>query len=150
VHLSGFPRLRVKLATRASGVHLIAALYDVDRRLRATMISRGAYLVRHGGDACLAVDLYAQDWRVRAGHRIALLLSGSDDLYFAGGTSFSTVEVRGGTVALPFLRHRRRLGSLAGRPSRTIQTRTTFRVDPGDVSAGMVRAPLPPRLSRHP
>jgi hypothetical protein len=101
-------------------------IYDVDEANRATLLTRGASLV---GAGTVEFDLYPQDWRLRAGHRIGVLLAGSDDFYFDPGRSDTPVEVTSGEIELPLVPSPRG-PDLAGGPSRAVIERTSFPVAP--------------------
>lgn len=148
-HLSGVPRLTASVIADAAEVNAIALLYDVDEAGRAALITRGAALVRPGGRA--EVELYPQDWLLRRGHRLALLIAGADDYWFEGGRSNAAVEVAGGTLSVPFLAYRRDR-FLAGEPSQAIRERSTFPV-PESALAERQAPPgtaVPPPLATRP
>lgn len=142
-HISGVPRLRVTLGPAALGATVVALLYDVDREGRAALVTRGAALA--GGTGPVDVELYAQDARLRRGHRLGLLLAGSDDWWFEPGHTGTQVQVIGGSLTVPFLRYRR-LHFLAGGPSQAIRQRTTFQVPGPTLSARTVDTAPPARL----
>jgi uncharacterized protein len=143
VHLAGVARLRVTLDHQASQVNVVSFVYDVDARGRAALVTRGAYLVT--SDRTVEFELYPQDWRFRAGHRIGVLLSGSDDGYFAPGTTLSSVGLTRGELRLPAL-EKRRDAELAGGPSQWVKERPTFEIDAATIAASAVEAPLPPAM----
>lgn len=99
VHLAGVPQLSVSTSKVTPRANLIGLLYDVDESGNATFVSRGAYQLRADGQ--VTFGLYPQDWIFPAGHRIGVLLSGSDDLWFIANDSATPVTVTGGTLALP-------------------------------------------------
>lgn len=139
VHLAGAPRLRARLAATAPA-QVVALVYDVDRESRATLLTRGAALI--GAAGAVQFDLYPQDWRLRSGHRIGVLLSGSDDFYFNPGTSETTVRVEEGSLALPLLAPPGD-APLGGSPSRAVLERTSFPVDPAAVDERAATLELP-------
>jgi predicted acyl esterase len=141
VQLAGVSRISARLEASAATVELVAIVYDVDRNGNATMLTRGASLT--AGTGRVRFNLYPQDWRLRAGHRLGVLLAGSDDFYFAPGTSLSTVQVTGGRLRVPLLRHARP-SNLNGGPSQAVLDRTTFAVA---VDGRVSRLKLP---RRHP
>ena len=112
VHVSGLPKIDIRVDSGLAGVHVHARLYDVSGS-EAKLISRGAALVNGEGSATdglveerVRFDLYPQDWVVEKGHRIALLLSGADNEWFDPGATHSTVTAYG-SFKLPFLRFER-------------------------------------------
>ena len=74
VHLAGVPR--VTLTAQGSGpAQVVVKVYDVDPAGRAVMVTRAVHANVEGK---VAFDLYPQDWRFRAGHRIAVAVQGSE------------------------------------------------------------------------
>ena len=96
-------------------------------------------------DGKVLFDLYPQDWRLEKGHRIGLLLSGSDDSWFMPGVSGTDVTVSGGDVSIPFLRYDRD-NFLKGGPSNAMATRKPFPVNAQVLKTRTVKAKLPPKL----
>lgn len=139
-HLAGAPRLAVRVVSQAPDVNLVALLYDISPVNRATLISRGAFVVPRSGR--YSFRLYPQDWRLRRGHRVGLLISGADDWWFSPGMTYTTVRVTGGRLKLPFLGCRRRR-ALDGGPSQAMARRGPFEVPAASVAAGTVRGGLP-------
>lgn len=168
VHLSGTPRLDVVVDSPMAGVHLNARLFDVYPNVSssclgiasfgclrgsentATLVTRGAALV--GGDlppgAALSgepvsFDLYPQDYVIRAGHRIGLLISGADNEIFNPGTTGATVTVEG-SFELPFLELLRTpdLEHVPGAP-----LGQTVTVSDEVVRRQQIDMPLPPRMT---
>jgi hypothetical protein len=124
--LAGTVRLEATLRTQAPDARVVALVYDVSPEHRAALLTRGATLIP--GEGRVAFDLYPQDWELAPGHRIGVLLAGSDDFYFEGGRSGARVDLESGRLVLP-------LAPAAGRPveggpSRAVSERTTFPVDP--------------------
>jgi hypothetical protein len=105
LHISGLPRLEATVQPAVPEVHLIALLYDVDANGRAAMISRGAFRVHESGP--VAFELFPQDWRMAASHRIGVLVSGADDLWFLPNDSGTTVTFSQARLLVPFLGSRR-------------------------------------------
>jgi uncharacterized protein len=105
VHLSGVARIRPRLLATAPGANLIALLYDVAPDGKARLITRGG--MRLGLDAAPTLELYPQDWVLAEGHRVGLLLSGADDIWFDPGMTGRPVVVTGGTWTTPYLPIRR-------------------------------------------
>ena len=143
VHLAGVPKLTAKVKTMAPNAHLVGLLYDIDNKGVATLITRGAYLLREGGK--ISFGLYPQDWRIDKGHRIGLLLSGSDDSWFMPGMTHTEVPVTGGSVSLPFLRYDRD-NFLKGGPAGAMSTRQPFPVEKSALKNRGVKAKLPRKL----
>ena len=146
VRLAGVTRIALSL-TGPPSAQAVAIVYDVDPQNRAALLTRGASVV--GADGRAEFDLYPQDWRLRAGHRVGVLITGSDDIYFTPGTTGAQVRVDGGTLTLPLATDPQD-GPLEGGPSRAVAERTTFPVDPRAVGASLSVLRLPaaaqPRL----
>jgi len=143
VHLAGTPRLNVRVAPGVANANLIALLYDIDPQGAASFVSRGARLLPRPGR--YSFRLYPQDWRVGAGHRIGLLLSGADDLWFAPRHTGAPVVVESAGLRLPVLR-RERTRFLDGGPSQSVAQRVTFPAGPGIVAGRVLEVPLPPPM----
>ncbi len=99
VHMTGVPKVSVKVDTQVPDAHLIA-IHDIDAKGEATLISRGAYLIREAGK--LSFEMYPQDWKLEKGHRLGFLVTGSDENWFSSvGTTNTTVDVTKGAVRCP-------------------------------------------------
>ena len=107
VQLTGEPVLTVTTETSVPRANLVANVYDIDPDGHATMISRNARLLRETGEQTSRLKLYGQDWVLRRGHRIGVLLSGSNDDWWVHANTLSDVSVNEASVALPFLRRTR-------------------------------------------
>jgi len=145
VHLAGVPRLRVNIQASAPAVNLVALLYDIDAGNQASLISRGASRVTSAG--IHSVELYPQDWRLRRGHRLGLLLSGADDGWFEPGASGTAVTVEGGKLRVPYLRCKSGR-PLEGGPSQVITERVEFPVVAAIEERTSSARREPPRLHR--
>ena len=74
VHLAGVPR--VTLTAQGLGpAQVVVMLYDVDSSGAARMVTRAVHANVSG---TVAFDLYPQDWRFPAGHRLAVAVQGSE------------------------------------------------------------------------
>lgn len=107
VWMAGEPELRVDAETVLPRANLAANLYDVGPGGRATLISRGTVLLRKAGRHRTSLEMYGQDWLLRRGHRIGVLVSGANADWWAHLPTMSPVTVHSGRVGLPFLRSRR-------------------------------------------
>lgn len=104
VWMSGEPVLTVGVdATTVPGANLAANVYDIAPSGRVTMISRGVTLLRGTGSRSAKVTMYGQDWVVRAGHRLGVLISSANTDEFLHVATRSTVSVEHARIALPFL-----------------------------------------------
>ena len=104
-HIAGVPKLTLDLTTSSPRINLFAILYDVDAASKATVLTRGAYAAKGSGK--VSWELYPQDWTVKKGHRLALLLAQSDDEWFTPIPTQQTAQVTGGSLSIPFLRYTR-------------------------------------------
>ncbi|MFT5223305.1 MAG: putative acyl esterase, partial [Glaciecola sp.] len=102
VWMAGEPdfQLTVNAVPRAN---LVVNVYDIDPSGRATMVSRGATLLRDAGEQQVTVRGYGQDWLVEAGHRIGVLISSSNSEWWLHIPTQTPVDVLAARVLLPFL-----------------------------------------------
>ncbi|HWH27950.1 MAG TPA: CocE/NonD family hydrolase [Mycobacteriales bacterium] len=108
VWISGEPVVTVGVTgTTVPGANLAANVYDVAPDGRVTMVSRGVSLLRGTGARSVSVTMYGQDWVVRAGHRLAVLLSSANTDEFTHVATRTPVTVEHAKVALPFLTEQR-------------------------------------------
>lgn len=98
----------------------------------------------------MAFDLYGDDWKLPAGHRIAVLVTSSNSEWWAHAPTFQPVTVQSASIDLPFLRCRR-TATIQGDPSIKLEDyreNAPFQVSAGTVRAGVKASfPVPPRLS---
>ena len=106
-HLAGEVVLRASVNAAVPGVHVVAHLYDIDEDGKARLVTRGALAAKDLGKQNVRFALYPQDWVFEKGHRIGLALSGSDDAWFAPGTSLTEVTATKASLAMPLLRYAR-------------------------------------------
>jgi predicted acyl esterase len=104
-HLAGEVVLKAKLYASAPGVHVVAHLYDVDPAGKARLVTRGALATTALGTQDVSFALYPQDWLFEKGHRIGLVLSGSDDDWFSPGVSMTDVPFSQASLSMPLLRY---------------------------------------------
>jgi predicted acyl esterase len=108
VWLAGEPGLSVTVSTTLPNANLVAHLYDVSGST-ATLVSRGAMLLRGTGAQRATFKLYGQDWIVRKGHRIAVLVSGADNSWWEHIPTGQSVSVDTARIGLTFLTKQRRV-----------------------------------------
>src|SRR5215218_3226806 len=98
---AGVPRLTADVTTQAPDANLTAGVYDVDEKNKATLISRGTYLVPGEGGR-FSFDLYGNDWQLPAGHRLGVLISSSHSEWWAHSPTGQTVEVKSASITVPY------------------------------------------------
>lgn len=106
-HLAGEPVLEATVSTTLPRANLVANVYDIDPFGNTLMISRGATLLRDAGRTTVTVPMYGQDWPISAGHRIGVVLSGSNSEWWLHVPTMLDVEVESAAISLPFLRFTR-------------------------------------------
>jgi predicted acyl esterase len=108
LHLSGSGTMVVNVTTALPNANLAVDVYDLDANGTGPLITRQAHLVRTPGDSSIRLELWSADWKLAAGHRIGVRVTDNNqDWWLLASPSLQTVTVKGGTVALPFLRYRR-------------------------------------------
>ncbi len=75
-HFAGVPKVTVDVARAPQDANLVVDVYDLDSGRNATLISRGAYLL--SGNELVTMDLYGDDWKIPAGHRVGVLVTGAN------------------------------------------------------------------------
>ena len=100
-HLAGSPRIALDVLADTPNTNLTVNVYDVAPNRMATMISRGTRLVTERGRQEL--ELYGQDWPIKAGHRIGVLISSSNSEWFEHVPTGDIAVVEKATIDLPFL-----------------------------------------------
>ena len=137
VHLSGVPR--VSLSAKGAGpAQVVVKVYDVAPDGGARMVTRG---VHAGVSGQVSFDLYPEDWVFRPGHRIGVVVRGSDAFwtYPAGGGQVAVGEA---SIVVPALRYVRTFTGVGGGPGQETV------LSQGLVRANESRFALPPRQRR--
>jgi uncharacterized protein len=135
-HLAGIPRVTLDVTAQASAGNLVADVYDVDAAGNATLISRNAFLLG-GARQTLSFDLYGNDWKLPAGHRIGVLVTSSNAEWWAHTPTGQTITVNSGRITLPFLATAR-TRTIQGGPSVRLdyyKKWAPFAVDPATIAA---------------
>jgi predicted acyl esterase len=99
-HLAGIPKLTVNASITLPDANLVADVYDVDAGGRATLISRGTYLLP--GSGAVSFDLYGDDWKLPAGHRVGVLLTSSNSEWWLHRPTLQPVTVGSASISLPW------------------------------------------------
>lgn len=152
VHISGEITLDALVDAPRSPVHLHVRVYDVSSN-NGKMIARGAALVRGESigapiqEKKVRFSLYPQDWRVRKGHRIGILISGADNSWFDPGLTGAAVSVTG-ALKVPFLRFDRDV-FIDLDPSNDMNNYDeTMTLNAGLIENRTQRVSIPPRLRK--
>ncbi len=143
VRLSGTPHATVDVDAQPND-NLYVDVYDVGPDNKATLFSRGAYLLNGAGRA--SFDLYDQDWVFPAGHWIGVLVTGAQADWWAQPPTGDQVTVKSASLSLPYLGCRR-TDTIQGDPSVRLEDymkNAPFDVDPKTISDNTVAGfPVP-------
>ena len=140
VRFSGPFEVAVQVATQVPYTNMVALLYDVDADGGARFIQRGAKLIPGSGG--VKFTSYPQDWVLRAGHRLGLLLSGNDSTHFFPANTNTTVQVLSGTFGIAALRYER-TPDLEGGPATAQAGVAVVNVPAATIATREVVAPFP-------
>jgi uncharacterized protein len=113
VHLSGSGRAVVDVSTPLPRANLVVDVYDLDENGRGPLITRQGHLIRSNGP--ITLDLWSADWKLAAGHRIAVRVADANTDWWVHAPTKQTVTVHGGSITLPFLTQPR-TETIAGDP----------------------------------
>jgi uncharacterized protein len=152
VHLSGSGTMNVDVTTTLPNANLAVDVYDLDGSGTGPLITRQGHLVRTPGLSTVRLELWSADWKLAAGHRIGVRVTDNNqDWWLLASPSLQTVTVRGGSVALPFLRYRR-TQTIQGDPGVQLEGYLSDTVSvPADTLASSETAfTLPPPLKAAP
>lgn len=151
LHISGLPKMDLRVDSALAGIHVHARLYDVSDN-RAELISRGAALINGDGnlvdglqEETVQFDLYPQDWVVEKGHRLGLLISGADNDWFDPGVTNASVTAYG-YFKLPFLRFERDRFIPETKPSSDMGGGSSLSLTETFIGERTVKMPLPPKM----
>lgn len=78
-------------------------VYDIAPSGKTLLISRGVSLLRGVGRRTVSYTMFGQDWKLAAGHRLAVLVSDADSDFWQAVPTQQTVTVRWAKIALPLL-----------------------------------------------
>jgi predicted acyl esterase len=146
-HLAGIPRLSLGYKTLLPNANLVGVVYDIGGGGKATLVSRGANLLRQAGTGDVTLKLYGNDWVFKPGHRIGVLVTSSNAEWWLHVPSLQNVTIRKASLTLPFLTCSR-TQTIAG--GRSIKLKQYLRDAPFEVPAGTIASggapafPLPP------
>jgi predicted acyl esterase len=139
VHLAGVPTVKAKIAA-IGAVNIVALVYDIDASGNARFVERGAFLAR--GSGTHTFPLYPRDWRFEAGHRIGVLLTGADDVWFEPNGLTQNVTVAAAWLTAPILR-RDRSTFLPTGPFNPRGEHAPFVLDEATIASSDIVATLP-------
>lgn len=138
--IAGEPVLEVTVTTSVPRANLVGLVYDIAPDGTATVISRGTQLVRELGTSSYDLPLYGQDWLLRKGHRIGVLLAAADSSWWVHVPTMSQVGIAEASIDLPFLtRERRRFLPGGSTPRLEEHLADTATVDPAVLESSQVR-----------
>jgi hypothetical protein len=151
-HLAGVPTLEAKVTTTLPNANFAADVYDVDQSGKAILISRQATLVPD--DGTIKLELYGDDWRIGAGHRIGVLLTSSNAEWWDAATpTLQSVSVDSASITLPFLTYTRP-DTIEGGPSIKLdefRKDAPFSIDQATIATNTQPGfPLPPAMTDRP
>ena len=146
--LTGEPIIRVTVNAPVPRTNFVANVYDIDPDGSATLINRGTWLNRDLGEQELEFELYGQDWVLRPGHRVGVLLSGSNSEWWVHVPTDQDVEVLAAEIDLPFL-SQQRTQFLDGGSTPTLDSHLgrTFLVSEETIAGAQADFDLPPALT---
>ncbi|HYZ92221.1 MAG TPA: CocE/NonD family hydrolase [Actinomycetota bacterium] len=141
---SGEPVLKASVDSALPRANLVANVYDVEEDGVAVLISRGATLLRGSGGQDASIKLYGQDWLIRKGHRIGVLLSSANAEWWLHVPTGADVAVSSAEIAMSFLTHKRTKFA-GGRPTPKLEEHvgTGFPVPEPTIEEGTRRFKLP-------
>jgi predicted acyl esterase len=101
---SGVPTATLDVAGDGTpNAGIVVDTYDIDADRKAVLLSRQASLV---GDGKLSLQLYGNDWKIPAGHRLGVLVTDTNEEWWLPAPP-SSFELKSGSVTLPFLKYTR-------------------------------------------
>ena len=100
-HLAGSGKAVVDVATTRPNANLVVDVYDLDQNGTGPLSRARASWRGPRGEKTL--DLWSADWKIPAGHRIAVRVTDANEDWWIHTPLFDTVDVVGGSVTLPFL-----------------------------------------------
>jgi uncharacterized protein len=144
-HLSGSGRVIVDVSSSLPRGNLVVDVYDLDPSGTGPLITRQGHMIHNSGQ--IPLDLWSADWKIAAGHRIAVKVTDANSDWWIHVPTFQDVTVHGGQVTLPFLR-RERTETIQGDPGTQLQgyLSETVTVPPETIESSESAAfTLPPR-----
>jgi predicted acyl esterase len=103
VRMAGEPVIDADVVTVAPRANFVANVYDIAPDGKAILVSRGARLVRLPGPQTISLQMYGQDWVYATGHRIGVLLSGSNNEWWVHEPTQAPVVITHAFATLPLI-----------------------------------------------
>ena len=157
-HLSGSGSAIVDVSSALPRGNLVVDVYDLGPSGTGPLITRQGHMIYNNGE--IPLDLWSADWKISAGHRIAVRVTDANTDWWVHVPTAQDVTVYGGQITLPFLGETRTntiqgdpgtqlqgyLAETVTVPQNTIQSSESdsFVLPPkmkGDKGAGIVAAP---------
>jgi predicted acyl esterase len=91
-HLAGVPRVTAEVGALGQDANLAVDVYDIDQDRNAMLISRGTSLLPNSGT--VGFEMYGDDWKLPAGHRVGVLLTSSNSEWWAHVPTGQKVTVK--------------------------------------------------------
>ena len=131
-HLAGSGKVTVDVSSPAPRGNLVVDVYALDETGKGPLITRQASLIRNNG--AITLDLWSADWKIPAGHRIAVRVSDANTDWWTHVPTKQTITVHGGEITLPFL-HYTRPTTIQGDPGPQLERylRRTVTVPPATI-----------------
>ena len=149
VHFAGVPHVRLDAGAPLPQGNLVIDVYDIGTKKRATLISRGAYLLDAGTNH-VRYDLYGDDWIMPRGHRIGVLVTSSNADWWAHVPTGQSISISKASIVLEFLGCAR-TKHIQGRESIKLQSYLSdapFPVDGSTIAGATSRSFPVPRAER--
>ncbi len=112
-HLAGSGKVVVDVSSTRPKANLVVDVYDLDEEGTGPLVTRQGHMIYTSGR--VELDLWSADWKIPAGHRIAVRVTDANSDWWLHSPTGSEVTLHGGTAELPFL-GRRRTRTIAGEP----------------------------------
>ena len=107
VWIAGEPKVKVSLDA-VPRANIAANLYDIAPNGTATLVSRGTKLLRGAiANEGIQFEMYGQDWLVKKGHRVGVILSSANSDWWLHVPTNTPVTVKDARIGIPFLRYQR-------------------------------------------
>jgi uncharacterized protein len=135
-HFAGVPKLTAEVSALTNKANLTADVYDIDASHNATLISRNTTLLPNSGT--VGIDLYGDDWKLPAGHRIGVLITSSNSEWWSHVPTGQQVTVKSAAIQLPFLSCKR-TATIQGDPSVKLESYKSdapFQLDDQTITGG--------------